>query len=87
LAVCQEATARRSALPVLVEMRERGAGGNAIDLPMSRQDIANYLGMSIETVSRALTSLQKCSTIRVWSRRIVVRDPPALYRQGASITA
>jgi len=34
-----------------VEVTERGAGGNAIDLPMSRQDIADYLGMSIETIS------------------------------------
>jgi CRP-like cAMP-binding protein len=62
----------------LIEMAERGAGGNAIDLPMSRQDIADYLGMSVETVSRTLVSLEKDSTIRVWFRRIVLRDRSAL---------
>jgi CRP/FNR family transcriptional regulator, nitrogen fixation regulation protein len=77
-------TAQERVASFLVEMEERGGGGNAIHLPMSRQDIADYLGMTIETVSRTLASLEKCSAIRVWGRRIVVRDRSALYSHAAS---
>ena len=42
---------------------------------MSRQDIADYLGLTIETVSRTLTSLESAATIEVpTSRRIVLRN-------------
>jgi CRP/FNR family nitrogen fixation transcriptional regulator len=67
----------------LLEMADHGAAGNAIDLPMSRQDIADYLGLTIETVSRTLTSLESSAAIEVpTSRRIVLRNPAALRRMN-----
>jgi CRP/FNR family nitrogen fixation transcriptional regulator len=65
----------------LLEMSERVPCANAIELPMSRQDIADYLGLTIETVSRTLTSLEDSAAIEVpTSRRIVLRNRPALSR-------
>jgi CRP-like cAMP-binding protein len=67
----------------LLEMAKRAAGGNAIELPMSRQDIADYLGLTIETVSRTLTSLETAAAIDVpTSRRIVLRNRLALSRMN-----
>jgi CRP/FNR family transcriptional regulator, nitrogen fixation regulation protein len=67
----------------LVEMSERAAAGNAIELPMSRQDIADYLGLTIETVSRTLTSLEGCAAIELpTSRCIVLRNRSALSRMN-----
>lgn len=65
----------------LLEMAEREAADNAIELPMSRQDIADYLGLTIETVSRTLTALETAAAIDVpSSRRIVLRNRGALSR-------
>jgi CRP-like cAMP-binding protein len=68
----------------LLEMSARISADNAVELPMSRQDIADYLGLTIETVSRTLTILENAATIELSSsRRIVLRNRSALSRLNA----
>ena len=74
-------TAQERVAGFLLEMSTRSAHLNEIDLPMSRQDIADYLGLTIETVSRTLTQLENAAAIAVpSSRHIVLRNRGALSR-------
>ncbi len=68
----------------LLEMAHRSSNGAAIELPMSRQDIADYLGLTIETVSRTFTQLVQSGTITLeTSRRVLFRNRAALSRLNA----
>jgi CRP/FNR family transcriptional regulator len=56
------------------QFEKRGLSGNMFDLSMTRVDIANYLGMAIETVSRLFTQLQNEHIIKVEKRRVKIID-------------
>jgi CRP/FNR family nitrogen fixation transcriptional regulator len=67
----------------LLEMAARGPRRDRIDLPMTRQDIAEYLGLTIETVSRTFTSMQDAALIELAASRRGLRcNRPALEQLG-----
>ena len=69
----------------LMEMAGRGCGTDEVALPMSRQDIADFLGLTIETVSRAIGQLEHAHAIALpSSRRIALRNRAMLSRLTAS---
>ena len=61
---------------------QRGAGGTrsaAFELPLSRGEIADLLGLTIETVSRQMTRLRAAGIIDLpGGRAVVIRDVAAL---------
>ena len=76
-------TAQERVAGFLLEMADRRPAGDAVELPMSRQDIADYLGLTIETVSRTLSNLENEAAIELAnSRRIVLRNRPALRQMN-----
>jgi CRP-like cAMP-binding protein len=77
-------TAQERVAGFLLEMADRSTATDTVNLSMSRQDIADYLGLTIETVSRTLTSLENGAAIALpTSRRIVLRNRPALRQMNA----
>jgi CRP/FNR family transcriptional regulator, nitrogen fixation regulation protein len=74
-------TAPERVASFLLEMAERAEPSEHMELPMSRRDMADYLGLRIETVSRTLTQLEKESMIALpTSRQVVLRNRFALKR-------
>lgn len=55
----QRSTEKVLAFLAQIQKRQRQTPNGFVSLPMSRNDIADYLGLSVETVSRALTELKQ----------------------------
>jgi CRP/FNR family nitrogen fixation transcriptional regulator len=61
----------------LIEMDKRSTAAGVLALPMCRRDIADYLGLTLETVSRALSRLHDHGILGFLGnnqRQIVLRD-------------
>ena len=57
-----------------------GQSDRQFQLPMSREDIARFLGLALETVSRGFTRLQDDGVIAVTGRRVEIVNPTELSR-------
>jgi len=73
-------TTREKINAFLLEMAERlPNGSDTIVLPMSRYDVADYLAVSVETVSRAFTALKQRGAIKfTGTRQMRIVDRTAL---------
>jgi CRP/FNR family nitrogen fixation transcriptional regulator len=68
----------------LLEMSARMGGGSTLDLAMPRHDIGDYLGLTLETVSRMFAELKETGVIRLESaRRVHLIDKAALEAVAA----
>ena len=64
----------------LIDMADRQGGLVRFDLPMSRSDIGDYLGLTIETVSRIFSKLRAQSVIGLLGLRSVEMSKPGVLR-------
>lgn len=75
-------------LPALDPIRPSAAG--QVRLPMTRSEIADYLGLTIETVSRVLSRLKTAGVIRLTSLHELYVDRPERLRaiaEGETVSA
>lgn len=77
-------TASERIASFLLEMEARSTqdARATIELPMSRSDMGDYLGLTIETVCRRLTRLRQDGTIAMEGTKIAIRDRRALGEAG-----
>jgi CRP/FNR family transcriptional regulator len=82
----RNATERLGALLLALSRRNERTGADAtrIALPMTRADIADFLSLTIETVSRTFTKLRQAGVIDLaHSSLVVIRDQKTLERLAA----
>lgn len=65
-------------LSLSTRYHQRNLSATEFNLPMSRQDIGNYLGLAIETVSRLFASFQERGILKVNRRQIIILDIDSL---------
>jgi len=76
---CQSATERVAAFLLQLARRAGAHEGDDIDMQLGRQDIADYLGLTLETVSRTFSEMTARGIIASPKRRhVVIKNMPKL---------
>lgn len=68
----------RALLRLVEQVGQREAAGIRIDLPLSRQDLAEMTGTTLFTVSRTLSQWEKQGIVETGRERVLVRAPHSL---------
>jgi CRP/FNR family transcriptional regulator len=76
-------SAEERVVSFLLAVHRKAGVGNTIELPMSRLDMADYLGLTIETVSRMMTALTRKGLIAATGRHSITLRRLAALRQAA----
>ncbi len=78
-------SSRQRVAALLLSFSRRNArrklSANRLRLPMSRGDIANYLGLTVETVSRTFTGMQQDGILIVNNKDVEILDAAALAEE------
>ena len=67
-------------LKMSTHFQSRGFSNKEFLLPMSRQDLSNYLGMAVETLSRIISKLSDEGIIRFERRMVIIQDMQKLEK-------
>jgi CRP/FNR family transcriptional regulator len=67
-------------------MKVRGLSETQMTLAMSRRDLANYLRLATETVSRVFSRFEQDGLIAVDRRQVALRDPERLASLGRCLS-
>lgn len=78
-------TASERIATFLLEMAERQHQTQSVPLPMGRVDMADHLGMTVETVCRMITHLRREGTIAVVAGGVELRAAAALRQMAADL--
>ena len=76
-------SAEERVVSFLLAVHRKTGTGSAIELPMSRLDMADYLGLTIETVSRMMTGLTRSGLIAATGRHAIALRKLAALRDIA----
>jgi CRP-like cAMP-binding protein len=83
---CQSAKERVSTFLLQLAHRAKANDGDTIKIELGRQDMADYLGLTLETISRTLSEFKRIGAISLPERRqIVICSKAKLRAQSVSI--
>lgn len=78
-ASCQSARERMASFVQHLSQEEQLVYGDRIDIPMARQEIADYLGLTIETICRVLAAMRSEGILEIPNaHQLVIKRPDIL---------
>ena len=84
----QTAKERLASFLIVIIEHSHCKNGGTIEVPMSRQDIADYLGLTIETVCRVLSAMKKQGILSIPNlHQLVIKKAQALYAIASGETS